>query len=147
MSINVYTFSGNIGRDAEVGATKGGTSVCRFSVAVSSGFGDKEVTTWVECSIFGKRAEGKLPQYLKKGSVVVVSGEPTLDKWVGKDGTERTSLKVLLTLSTPSLRLTTETAMQTMAATTSQHSSRTAPHKATLKIAIYLLVDPILVTA
>lgn len=96
MSINVYTFSGNIGRDAEVGATKGGTSVCRFSVAVSSGFGDKEVTTWVECSIFGKRAEGKLPQYLKKGSVVVVSGEPTLDKWVGKDGTERTSLKVLV---------------------------------------------------
>jgi single-strand DNA-binding protein len=69
-------------------------SVCSFSVAVKSGYGDKEKTTWANCALFGKRAEGQLPQYLKKGAQVCISGQLTLDEWKGEDGTTQKSLKV-----------------------------------------------------
>ena len=72
--MNVYTASGNIGRDAEV-RNAGGTSVACFSLAVKSGYGDKAQTVWVDCSIWGKQAESGLVQYLKKGQFVVVTGE------------------------------------------------------------------------
>ena len=72
--MNVFTASGNIGRDAEV-RNAGGTSVAGFSLAVKSGYGDKSQTVWVDCSLWGKQAESGLVQYLKKGQFVVVTGE------------------------------------------------------------------------
>ena len=72
--MNVFTASGNIGRDAEV-RNAGGTSVAGFSLAIKSGYGDKAQTVWVDCSLWGKQAESGLVQYLKKGQFVVVTGE------------------------------------------------------------------------
>jgi len=92
--MNIFTFTGNLGKDSEVKTTQSGMSVCSFSVAVTSGYGDKKKTTWVACALFGKRAEGGLPQYLKKGASVGVSGEATLDEWQGNDGTIQKMLKV-----------------------------------------------------
>mgnify|MGYP003673963357 FL=1 len=92
--MNIFTFTGNLGKDSEVKKTQSGMSVCSFSVAVTSGYGDKKKTTWVACALFGKRAEGGLPQYLKKGASVGVSGEATLDEWQGNDGTIQKMLKV-----------------------------------------------------
>jgi single-strand DNA-binding protein len=92
--VNKFIFTGNLGKDAEVKVTQSGMSVCSFSVAVKSGYGDKEKTTWANCALFGKRAEGQLPQYLKKGAQVCISGQLTLDEWKGDDGTTQKSLKV-----------------------------------------------------
>lgn len=81
--MNVFTFSGRIGQDAavrEVGQGK----VAGFSVAVKAGMGKNEQTLWVDCSIWGKRAEGGLPQYLLKGQQVVVSGELSTREHNGK---------------------------------------------------------------
>lgn len=91
--MNVWNFTGNLGKDAEVKYTAGGMAVASFSVAVKSGFGDKEKTTWVNCGMFGKRAEGQLPQYLVKGAQVAISGEAFLDEWE-KDGVTQKMLKV-----------------------------------------------------
>tara|TARA_R110000764_G_scaffold17080_1_gene47015 strand:+ start:45 stop:500 length:456 start_codon:yes stop_codon:yes gene_type:complete len=92
--MNKFIFTGNLGQDAEVKATQTGMMVCSFSVAVKSGYGQKQKTNWVNCALFGKRAEGALPQYLKKGAQVAISGELTLDEWQGKDGTTQKSLKL-----------------------------------------------------
>lgn len=81
--MNVFTFSGNIGRDAEVREVGQG-KVAGFSVAVKAGMGKNEQTVWVDCSIWGKRAEGGLPQYLTKGQQVVVSGELSTREHNGK---------------------------------------------------------------
>lgn len=91
--MNVFTFTGNIGKAAEVKYLPSGSAVCSFSVAVKSGFGDKQKTTWVKCGMFGKRAEGQLPQYLGTGAQVAISGELTLDEWE-KDGQKHSMLKV-----------------------------------------------------
>jgi single-strand DNA-binding protein len=92
--MNKFIFTGNLGKDAEVKVTQSGMHVCSFSVAVKSGYGDKQKTTWANCALFGKRAEGQLPQYLKKGAQVCISGQLTLDEWKGDDGTTQKSLKV-----------------------------------------------------
>jgi single-strand DNA-binding protein len=92
--MNIFTFTGNLGKDCEVKYLPSGKAVCTFSVAVKSGYGDNVKTSWPRCTIFGKRAEGGLPQYLKKGAQVCISGELSLDEWQGQDGTTQKMLSV-----------------------------------------------------
>jgi len=91
--MNVFTFSGNLGRDAERRYTAGGDSVVSFSVAVKSGFGDKAVTSWIKCNLLGKRGESVMP-YLKKGQLVGVSGEFSAREWQDKEGQTKISNEV-----------------------------------------------------
>lgn len=74
--MNVFTFSGNLGGDCRTNRV-GDTPVCNFSVAVTSGFGDKKETHWIDCAYWGKGGEAVSP-YLKKGQTVVVSGEVSM---------------------------------------------------------------------
>ena len=92
--MNIFTFTGNLGKDCEVKYLQSGTATCTFSVAVKSGFGDNVKTSWPRCTIFGKRAESKLPEYLKKGAQVCISGELSLDEWQGQDGTAQKMFSV-----------------------------------------------------
>lgn len=91
--MNVWTFTGRIGRDAEQRFTSSGDSIVNFNVAVDSGFGDKKQTTWPRCTIFGKRGSS-LVGYLTKGALVAVSGELTMREWEDSDGARRVSLEV-----------------------------------------------------
>lgn len=93
MGLNVFTFSGNLARDGEQRFSQNGDSIVSFTVPVTSGFGDKEKTAWVKCDLFGKRGESVLP-YLKKGQLVAVSGEFSLDEWTGKEGDKRVTAQV-----------------------------------------------------
>lgn len=94
--MNIFTFTGHLGKDCEVKATQGGTTICEFSVAVSSGYGDNEKTTWTSCVIFGKRAEGKLPELLTIGQKVAISGELTQETWEKPNGGTGFKLKVVV---------------------------------------------------
>ena len=91
--MNVYTFTGNLARDAKINFTEKGDSVGSFSVGVKSGYGDKAVTNWINCSLWGKRADSLAP-YLMKGQGVAISGELSLRKYKSKDGTEGASMEV-----------------------------------------------------
>lgn len=91
--MNNWSFSGNLGKDAETRYTAGGEAIVNFSVAVKAGYGDKAITTWVRCSIFGKRGDA-VAQYLTKGQLVGVTGEAALRPWKDKDGVEKQSLEV-----------------------------------------------------
>ncbi len=73
MSLNVCTFTGRLGRDAEQKYLPTGTAVLEFNIAVDTGFGDKKRSFWIRCSLFGDRGT-KLAQYLTKGQLVGVSG-------------------------------------------------------------------------
>lgn len=84
--MNNWNITGNLGKDAEVKSLPSGTTVCEFSLAVKSGYGDKEKTNWANCVIFGKKAEGRLPEFLKKGAQVAISGELELQEWENDKG-------------------------------------------------------------
>jgi len=91
--MNKFILTGNLGGDNEMKYLPNGDALCEFSVGVKSGFGDKEKTLWVKCSMFGKRAAGQLPQYLMKGTKVCISGELSMDEWE-KDGVKNKMLKL-----------------------------------------------------
>tara|TARA_Y100001973_G_scaffold105035_2_gene176735 strand:+ start:6902 stop:7312 length:411 start_codon:yes stop_codon:yes gene_type:complete len=72
--MNVLTATGNLGQDCKTNNVNG-TAVVNFSVAMKAGFGDKAQTVWLDCSLWGKQAESRLPEFLVKGQQVAVSGE------------------------------------------------------------------------
>jgi single-strand DNA-binding protein len=65
------------------------------NVANNVGFGDRQQTLWIRVTLFGKRAEGSLKDYLKKGQQVFVSGELTQSEYKANDGTTKTSLELV----------------------------------------------------
>ena len=91
--MNVLNAIGNIGKDAELRFTEKGDPVAQFSFALTSGYGDKAVTTWLNCSLWGKRAETLAPMLLK-GTKIGITGELTNRKYATKDGTEKYSLEL-----------------------------------------------------
>jgi single-strand DNA-binding protein len=90
--MNIVICTARLGKDAEVRRTQSGMAVCSFTGAVDSGYGDNKKTTWVNFVLFGKRAEGNLPQYLVKGAQIAVSGELSMDEWE-KNGQKNKMLK------------------------------------------------------
>ena len=93
--MNILTAVGNLGRDCEVRFMADATPVGSFSFALSSGYGKNAKTTWLDCSIFGKRAETLAPM-LSKGTQIAITGEFSIREYNDKDG----NLK-----SVPSLRV------------------------------------------
>jgi single-strand DNA-binding protein len=91
---NVFSFTGTVGADAEVRYLPSGQAVLNVRVANNIGFGDKQQTLWINCAVWGKRAEGALKDYLKKGQQVFVSGELSQREYKANDGTTKTALEL-----------------------------------------------------
>lgn len=87
-------FVGRLTRNAELKEIKSANSehVLRFTVATDHGFGDKRVALYVNCALFGKRASA-LVNHLTKGAQIAVHGELFTNDYVGKDGTNKTTLE------------------------------------------------------
>jgi single-strand DNA-binding protein len=80
------TIAGTVGRDAELRNTQGGDAVLGFSIAVDNGKdknGNKREATWVNCSIWGKRAES-LRSHITKGTKLALTGRPGVNVYEGK---------------------------------------------------------------
>ena len=91
--MNVWTFSGRVGADAELRTTQSGEKVLQFRVANDIGFGDRKTTQWVDCSYWGKRGEA-VSSYVRKGDKITVSGEVKLEEFQRRDGTPGSKLAV-----------------------------------------------------
>ena len=79
-------IAGNVGKDAVLRTTQGGEPVLGFSIAVDNGKdknGNKRDSAWVQCSIWGKRAES-LNSHITKGTKLVLYGRPGVDVYEGK---------------------------------------------------------------
>jgi single-strand DNA-binding protein len=98
--MNKCMFIGNLGRDPEMAYLPDGTTIAKFSVAVSEKYktksGEKKETTeWINCVVFGKSAD-IVGQYLGKGDKIYVEGKQTTRSWEGNDGVKKymTEIKV-----------------------------------------------------
>ncbi|CAG0937157.1 Single-stranded DNA-binding protein [Thermoflexales bacterium] len=65
---------GNLGRDAELTYTQSGKPLAKFSLAVTTGYGENTHTEWFNVAKLGEGLEN-LVQYLKKGKGVLVEGK------------------------------------------------------------------------
>ena len=89
--MNNCVFDGRLARDAEL-KDLGENKVCNFSIGSNVGFGDKQKTIWLDCSIWGRRGES-LNDSLKKGQQVFISGELSTREYE-KDGVAKTALSL-----------------------------------------------------
>ncbi len=93
--MNQLSAIGNIGKDGELRFTQSGDPILNFSFALTSGYGDKQITSWLNCSLFGKRAETLAPMILK-GTKIGITGEIINRQYVDKQGAEKYSLECRL---------------------------------------------------
>jgi len=89
-SVNKAILVGNLGRDAEMRFTQGGTAVATVSIATTDVFNDRdgqkrEDTQWHRIVIWGKTAESIQP-YLTKGKQIYVEGKIQTREWTDKEG-------------------------------------------------------------
>jgi len=92
---NIFTCAATVVRDAEVRYLPSGAAVLNVTVANNIGYGEKQKTLFIRCAMFGKRAEGKLSEYLLKGQQVMVSGELSENEYQANDGTTKKSLELI----------------------------------------------------
>lgn len=89
--MNVLTIAGNLGSEARLNAVQGQQgpiSVANFAVAVKKRQKDQQgnyQTLWVDCSLWGTRADA-LAQYLQKGTRVAVTGEADVTTYTDNNG-------------------------------------------------------------
>jgi single-strand DNA-binding protein len=92
-SLNVCSFTGRAGRDPEVRYFESGKMVAEFSIAVD-GWKRDEKPLWLNLKIWGKIAD-VAANYVRKGSMIAVSGQLESESWTDKGSGEERSKIVL----------------------------------------------------
>lgn len=99
--INIVMLTGNLTRDAELLGAVGGASVLKFGLASNRTVKNQQtdsyedVPNFIDCTIFGKRADA-LADILTKGMRVSLEGELRYSSWQAKDGSRRSKLEVVV---------------------------------------------------
>lgn len=99
-NFNKVILVGNLTRDPQLSYLPSNTPVCEFGLAINrkwkSPEGEmREETCFVDCRIFGRRAE-PFNQYMSKGRPTLVEGRLRYEQWEGKDGQKRSKLSVVV---------------------------------------------------
>ena len=90
LNINISAV-GRLGADPE-GFQAGTTPAAKFDLAIKTG---KDETTWMKCTVFGKRSAPIL-DYFKKGSLVTVAGRGRYTTFEKQDGSKGNSLDMII---------------------------------------------------
>lgn len=98
-SVNKVILLGNVGKDPEMKATGGGTTVANFSLATSERRKDQsgewnEQTEWHNLVAFGKLAE-VVRDYVRKGSKLFIEGRIQTRSWE-KDGERKYRTEIIV---------------------------------------------------
>lgn len=90
--MNSISIIGRLTRDPEQVATKGGTEMTTFSIAVD---GRKDEVDFFDCKSFGKTAE-LVAQYKSKGEQVGVTGRLVQERWTkGANGEKHSAVRII----------------------------------------------------
>jgi single-strand DNA-binding protein len=85
-----------LGQEPKMDFTPKGMARTQMSVAIRSGFGDKEKTTWARLTAFGSKAE-LLNEKISKGDRLSIVAEfQEIQMFEKKDGSTGISLELLL---------------------------------------------------
>ena len=101
-SINKVILVGRLGQDPEVSNTSDGRKFCRFSLATSEQWTNRqsgerqERTEWHRVVVFNENIAKVAEQYLRKGSLIYIEGQLQTRKWQDNEGKDRYSTEVVL---------------------------------------------------
>jgi single-strand DNA-binding protein len=99
-NLNKVMLMGNLTRDPQLTYTPNQTPVCEIGLATNRRWTGQdgqphEEVTFVDCSIFGRRAE-VLAKYVTKGQPIFIEGRLKYDQWQAQDGSKRSKLRVVI---------------------------------------------------
>ena len=83
MEINSINLVGRAGREPDVRYFESGTTVANFTLAVNR-IGKGDEPDWFNLEIWGKQAQ-IAADYVKKGSLIGISGSFKIDSWKDKN--------------------------------------------------------------
>jgi single-strand DNA-binding protein len=92
--MNNLAIIGRLTKDYEVRFLPSGKSIGEFTLAVNDGWGENEHTSYFDVTVFGKSVE-RHSDYIKKGSLIGVTGSIRQERWESKDGQKRSKVKVV----------------------------------------------------
>ncbi len=95
---NKVLLMGNLTRDPQLSYLPSQTAVVDFGLAVNRRWKskegeDREETCFVDCRMFGRRAE-VINKYCKRGNPLFIEGRLTFNSWEAQDGSKRSKLRV-----------------------------------------------------
>jgi len=98
-SFNKVMLIGHLTRDPQLSFLPSQTAVCEFGMAMTHKFKKQdgsqgEETCFVDCQMFGKRAE-VVNKYFHKGDPIFIEGRLKLDQWE-KDGKKQSRLRIFV---------------------------------------------------
>lgn len=96
--MNKVFLIGNLTRDPEVSETRGGSTVCHFSIAVNrayTGSDGERQTDFFTCTAWNGTAEA-VSKYCAKGSKVAVAGSIQLRNYEDNQGVKRTAVDIIV---------------------------------------------------
>ncbi len=88
---NHCVFVGRVGLDPQLNQTNEGVSYCRFRLAVDQG---KEEPMWLSVVAWRNLAT-QVEKYVKKGSLVLVSGKLSVDTYTDKENRKQTGVEIV----------------------------------------------------
>src|SRR5437763_7377082 len=88
---NHCVFVGRVGKDPELKQTNEGVSYCRFRLAVDQG---KDEPLWLSVVAWRSLAT-QVEKYVKKGSLVLVSGRLSVDTYTDKQNQKQTGVEIV----------------------------------------------------
>lgn len=99
-NLNKVLLMGHLTRDPQLSYLPSQTAVVEFGIASSHKFKKQdgtqgEETCFVDCQMFGKRAE-TIQKYFKKGDPIFIEGRLKFDSWQAQDGTKKSKLRVFV---------------------------------------------------
>ena len=99
MTVNKVTLIGNLGKDAEIRNTTGGTPIANLRLATTDrrkaqDGSWQDHTEWHSVVAFGKTAE-VMERWGKKGKMLYVEGRIQTREYTDKDGNKRWSTEVV----------------------------------------------------
>ena len=97
-TLNRVYLLGRLVDDPDLRHSAGGTSLCRFRLAVDDSYRSRtgemvERAVFVDVAAWGPQAETS-HRYLSKGSPALVEGRLATDEWTDRDGRRRSQLRV-----------------------------------------------------
>lgn len=98
--INNVSLTGRLTRDPELRVTAGGTQLLSFTLAFNTSVRNRQTGEWdergnfIDCTMFGKRAEALL-NFLAKGQKVAIARKLRYATW-DKDGQRHSKLDLIV---------------------------------------------------
>lgn len=92
--MNKVQLIGRLTKDPDLRYTKSNIAVASYTIAINTGYGEKQQTQFINISTWGKSGEF-VSKYFKKGQSIGIVGRLNSNNYEDKNGNKRYSLEVI----------------------------------------------------